>query len=138
MQRQTGKPAISIVFYDGYCGLCSGTVKFLLAKDKNKDLYFAPLEGRTFINLLHSGEVLDRKNSVVFYHDGVAFYESDATFAIMSVLPSPWRILALLKFIPKSIRNFVYRIIAKNRISWFGKHDTCYIATGIHAERMLP
>jgi predicted DCC family thiol-disulfide oxidoreductase YuxK len=138
MRRQTGKPAISIVFYDGYCGLCSGTVKFLLAKDKNKDLYFAPIKGKTFVNLLQSGEVLDRKNSVVFYHNGVAFYESDATFAIMAVLPPPWRILALLKFIPKSIRNFVYGIIAKNRISWFGKHDTCYIATGIHAERMLP
>jgi len=138
MRRQTGKPTISIVFYDGYCGLCSGTVKFLLAKDKNKDLYFAPLDGRTFVNLLQSGEVLSRKNSVVFYQDGVAFYESDATFAIMSVLPSPWRILALLKYIPKSIRNFVYRIIAKNRINWFGKNDTCYVATGIDAERMLP
>ena len=138
MQKQTGKPAISIVFYDGYCGLCSGTVKFLLAKDINRDLYFAPLDGRTFVNLLQSGEVLARKNSVVFYHDGVAFYESDATFAIMSVLPSPWRILALLKYIPKSIRNFAYGIIAKNRIRWFGKNDTCYIATGIDAERMLP
>jgi predicted DCC family thiol-disulfide oxidoreductase YuxK len=138
MRRQPGKPAISIVFYDGYCGLCSGTVKFLLAKDRSQNLYFAPIKGKTFVNLLQSGEVLDRKNSVVFYHNGVAFYESDATFAIMTVLPAPWRFLAILKFIPTLIRNFAYRIIAKNRISWFGKNDTCYIATGIYAERMLP
>ena len=138
MQRQTGKPEISIVFYDGYCGLCSSTVKFLLAKDSKKDLYFAPLEGRTFFNLVQSGEILPRKNSVIFYHDGLAFYESDATFAIMSVLPAPWSFLALLRFIPKSIRNLVYSIIAKNRIRWFGKHENCYTAKGIDAERMLP
>ncbi|MFM1963600.1 MAG: hypothetical protein RLZZ172_2445 [Bacteroidota bacterium] len=138
MQRQTGKPAISIVFYDGYCGLCSITVKFLLAKDNKKDLYFAPLEGKTFDNLVLSGQISHQKNSVIFYQDGLAFYESDATLAILSVLPAPWRFLALLRFIPKSIRNIAYRIIAKNRISWFGKHEKCYTAKGIDADRMLP
>jgi predicted DCC family thiol-disulfide oxidoreductase YuxK len=138
MQRQTGRPAISIVFYDGYCGLCSRTVKFLLAKDNKKDLYFAPLEGKTFDNLVLSGQISHKNNSVIFYHGGLAFYESDATLTIMSVLPAPWKFFSLLKFIPKSIRNFAYRFIAKNRTLWFGKHEKCYTVNGTDADRVLP
>jgi predicted DCC family thiol-disulfide oxidoreductase YuxK len=138
MQTLTGKPAISIVFYDGYCGLCSRTINFLLAKDKKKNFHFAPLDGKTFDKLLLSGKISQKKDSVILYQDGLALYESDATLAIMSVLPAPWRFLAILRFIPKSIRNLVYRIIAKNRIGWFGKHEKCYTAEGISTDRMLP
>ena len=38
-----------LVFYDGDCGLCHRTVRFLLARDPEGSLFlFAPLFGETF------------------------------------------------------------------------------------------
>ena len=35
----------SVVFYDGVCGLCSRLVRFLLRRDRDGRLLFAPLQG---------------------------------------------------------------------------------------------
>jgi predicted DCC family thiol-disulfide oxidoreductase YuxK len=36
-----------VVFYDGVCGLCDRSVQFLLARDRERVLHFAPLQGPT-------------------------------------------------------------------------------------------
>ncbi len=133
----TGKPVVSIVFYDGYCGLCSNTVKFLLRKDAKKELFFAPINGKTHQNLVAAGEVKSITDTVVFYHNGNAFYKSEATLSIMKVLPFPWILLSGLRVIPLSIRDWIYEIIAKNRLNWFGKNESCFLIEGIDKERML-
>ncbi len=133
----TGKPAVSIVFYDGYCGLCSNTVKFLLQTDRHKELFYAPINGKTHQNLISSGEVKPISDSVVFYHNGQAFYQSEATLTIMKVLPFPWKLLSALRIIPRAIRDGVYQLIAKNRLRWFGKNESCFLVTGQDADRML-
>ena len=37
----------AIVFFDGDCGLCSVSVRFLIKCDSHQHLYFAPLQGVT-------------------------------------------------------------------------------------------
>ena len=52
----------------------------------------------------------------------------------------PWRpvvVVVLLRFIPRPIRNPVYRVIARNRYRWFGKRDTCRIPTAEEKLRFL-
>jgi predicted DCC family thiol-disulfide oxidoreductase YuxK len=34
-----------------------------------------------------------------------------------------------MKVIPKKLRDYIYRIIAKNRYKWFGKTESCRIIT---------
>ena len=34
----------SILFFDGNCGLCNRSVKFVLRKEKNQELIFSPLQ----------------------------------------------------------------------------------------------
>jgi predicted DCC family thiol-disulfide oxidoreductase YuxK len=138
MLNYTAKPATPIVFYDGHCGLCSRTVSFLLKADKNKQLFFAPQQGETFQHLLNENQLLVQENSVVLLKNGVAYYRSDAMLEIMSLLPLPWKFLAILKIIPAGIRDLVYNLIARNRNRFWGLRNICYRATGIYADRMLP
>lgn len=41
-----------IVFYDGGCGLCHATVRFVLARDRDARFAFAPLDGALFARML--------------------------------------------------------------------------------------
>ena len=41
-----------VVFYDGVCGLCDRTVRFLLRRDRRDRLRFAPLQGEVARKLL--------------------------------------------------------------------------------------
>ncbi len=62
-----------IVFFDGVCGLCNHTVNWLLAKDPEHRLRFAPLQGTTAERLLKS-EIRDRLDTLVFIRDGRTFH----------------------------------------------------------------
>jgi predicted DCC family thiol-disulfide oxidoreductase YuxK len=38
---------------------------------------------------------------------------------------------------PRFFRDFIYRIIAKNRYRWFGKHTQCALPTAEQRERFI-
>ena len=40
----------SILFYDGECGVCSRTVRFILKNERSKELFFCSLQGDFAIN----------------------------------------------------------------------------------------
>ena len=44
------------VFYDGHCGLCHRSVRFLLVEDRVGSFRFAPLQGPTFAQLVPEAE----------------------------------------------------------------------------------
>lgn len=45
--RRPAAGARHVLFYDGVCGLCDRAVRFLLARDRERVLLFAPLQGPT-------------------------------------------------------------------------------------------
>ncbi|HEX9186541.1 MAG TPA: DCC1-like thiol-disulfide oxidoreductase family protein [Vicinamibacteria bacterium] len=47
---------MTVLFYDGACGLCHLSVRLLLALDRTGTLRFAPLGGETFLRLVPEGE----------------------------------------------------------------------------------
>jgi len=127
-----------IVLFDGVCNLCEGSVQFLLKRDKQNVLYYASLQSDAAAELLpNSG--LDEKflKSIVFIDEGEAFTESDAVLRICKYLPQPWRSLQYFRYIPKWIRDPVYRFIARNRYRWFGKKDQCMMPAEGVMERFL-
>lgn len=114
------------MFYDGDCVLCSKTIIFLLKADQKKRLKFAPLTGTTsqsFSIDLAQG----REATVVFYKEGKSFYRSTAVLKIAQQLPFPWPLFSILLLIPAFIRDYIYRIIGKNRYNWFGKNEVCFV-----------
>ncbi|MCP4122872.1 MAG: thiol-disulfide oxidoreductase DCC family protein [Bacteroidetes bacterium] len=127
-----------IVLFDGVCNLCEGSVQFLLKRDKQKILRYASLQSDSGAKLL-SMTGLDERflKSIVFIDEGEAFTESDAVLRICKYLPQPWNALQYFRFVPKWIRDPVYRFIAQNRYRWFGKKEQCVIPQAGVMERFL-
>jgi len=137
----------SILFFDGYCSLCNKWVDLLLRvlKSRKNDsthssFHLASLQGKTAQSIFTEAKRTDLiqppLQTVVLYQrvagtvGEVEFYtESDAVLKLFSDFEFPWSMIALFRFVPKFIRNFIYRLIAKNRYQWFGKRNQCRLPT---------
>lgn len=128
-----------ILLFDGVCGMCSRFVQIALDLDRDKRFMFAPLQGETTaaLRVIHP-EIPEHLDTIVFVDDGAVFLFSAAILEASRYLPFPWRLARGLSLVPRPVRDFVYRRIAANRYSIFGKHDSCRIPAPGQIERFLP
>ncbi|PJZ24506.1 thiol-disulfide oxidoreductase [Leptospira hartskeerlii] len=130
----------SIVLFDGVCNLCNGAVNVLLDLDKYKRLKFASLQSEYAKNLIQSKsleEKIRRIDSILFWDGKEIHIKSNAIIEICGKVGGFWKILKLGYIIPKSLRNIVYDLIAKNRYRLFGKRESCRMPTPELKERIL-
>ncbi len=119
---------LPVVFYDGDCGLCHGTVRFVLAHDEAAIFRFAPLCSPAFERMIPAAERSWIPDSVVVRTtDQRTVTQSDAIVEILRQLGGVWGLLAtLLRAVPRPIRNTGYRFVASVRASLFARPtDAC-------------
>ncbi len=127
-----------ILFFDGVCNLCNGTVQWVIRQDSQQAIQFAALQSETAkLKLSALGIDLQKLESLVFLEDGVVYTHSDAALRLARALGSPWSWVGMFVFVPKFIRDAVYRFIAKNRYAWFGKQESCMMPTPDLKKRFL-
>lgn len=144
---QTSSKARRIVFFDGYCTLCNQWVDFLLrvlTNPKKESTHYsfqlASLQGKTAKEILASTGRSDLLappfNTIVLYervagtvNEVVFFTESDAILRIFAGIGTPWSFFAIFRFLPRFVRDGIYRLIARYRYRWFGKRETCRLPT---------
>ena len=126
-----------VVFFDGVCHLCNGSVKFLLKYNSKKDLVFSPLQSDRAKEILDSQGKKDLGDSIIYLKNGRLLSESTAALHLAGELVFPINILKVFLIVPAFIRNGVYRWIARNRYSWFGKYDSCMIPEPEVSHRFL-
>lgn len=104
------------VFYDGACGLCQGSMRFLLAEDRGEALRFAPLGGETFQREIGDA-VSDLPDSlVVRLASGELLVRSRAVLALGEGLGGLWRALAIvLRVVPRPLLDRAYDGVATVR-----------------------
>ena len=118
-----------IVFFDGVCGLCNHTVNWLLARDPEHRLRFAPLQGVTAGRILDQ-QIRDRLDTLVFVRNDMTFVRTAAVSRILMTLGGRWKLLGgLLWIIPWPVRDLGYRLVSRYRYRLFGKHDACRLPT---------
>lgn len=127
-----------IIFFDGVCGMCNAFVSLILRADRNQTFLFAPLQGSTARAMLPPlGD--DARHWSMIYVDARGVHDqSDASLEVYRRLGGFWGLLGLLRWVPGSVRNPVYRVIARNRYRWFGKRDVCRIPSEAEQARFLP
>ena len=130
--------ARATVFFDGECLLCNGFVDLIMRIDKASLLRIAPLQGATAQKLLPSLPENTEDWSIYYIEAGKIYDQSDAVLRVLHRLGGIWYWLGFARVIPRSIRNFVYRIIARNRYRWFGRRATCRMPTDQNKARFLP
>ena len=132
-----------VLLYDGVCGLCNRTVRFVLRRDREKKFQFAPLQSAFAARLLWKKGVdasdLNSFYIVVFREEGeILLKQSDAVLWVMVKLPGIWPGVArVLRFVPRTVRDCGYRAIARSRYQLFGRYETCPIPSESDRERFI-
>lgn len=127
----------AIVFFDGFCGLCNRFVDFLLARDRDHRLWFAPLQGITASQRLGRLESSD-PDSIVYLEGDHIEDRSTAVLSAVGRLGGGWSFVALLGLLPGPLRDAMYRVLARNRYRWFGRTETCRLPTEAERVAFLP
>jgi len=125
-----------IVFFDGVCNLCNVSVDFLIRHDKHHVLFFAPLQGETAQQML-SSEAREF-DSFIYWRNGRTLLESTAAIRVVADLGFWWKWALIFFIIPPFLRNPIYRWIARNRYSWFGKKSICRLPSESEKQKFLP
>lgn len=133
-----GKTEDPVLLFDGVCNLCDGSVKFILRHEKNSDLKFAAIQSEAGQKLLSQKNINPGQiDSVILIKGGKVYTESDAVLNVTKFLRFPYSLCNILRVVPKPVRNFFYKKVARNRYRWFGKRDSCMMPTPNLENRFL-
>ena len=127
-----------IVFFDGVCGLCNRVVDVLLRADRTARLRFAPLQGDTAKRILPPRPPDTTGWSVIYVDEHGVHERTDALLAVGGRLGGAWRLIAVLRLVPRPIRDALYRTIARHRYRWFGRRVACRVPSAHEGPRFLP
>ena len=118
----------NIVFYDGVCSFCNGLVFFFLKHEKNNNMSFCSLQSDFAKSFLKDFNIQVNLDTIYYYSNGKVYDRSEAIKKITRNLKPPYLIVSyFLAIAPKFIREYFYKVFAKNRYKWFGKEDECQI-----------
>lgn len=126
----------TIVFFDGYCGLCNHSVNLLLRLDSKKALNYAPLQGTTASALLPQ-ELLKNPQTIVVFDDHRIWTKSEAVFRIIQKLGGIFSLLLIFKILPIGLMNWGYDFVSRNRLRLFKPLATCRLPSADEADRFL-
>ena len=130
-----------IIFFDGICNLCNSFVNYCIDHNEKADLFFSPIQSELADRLIPQEKLILKTNpiaaSVVYYKEGKIMMHSRAVFEIVKELKGIIRIIGIFSFLPVSLTDWGYRLIARNRYKWFGKQESCRIPTPELQSRFL-
>ncbi len=127
----------SIVLFDGECHFCNQSVQFIIKRDPKVHFNFAHLSSKTGRQLMLDLNIPADSDSLILIQGNTYFIESTAALKISKKLNKAWPLLYSFIIVPKFLRNFVYRLIANNRYTLFGKAKSCKILKPIDQQRFL-
>lgn len=126
----------SIVFYDGECGFCQSTVQIILSNDKSSLIHFASIQSSFTTSFFQSiNEPIPDLSTFYFYYNGQLYSKSNAALNVARLLKFPFPLLFIFKIVPKFIRDFIYDLIAKNRLKLAS--NSCRIPTVEEKNRFI-
>ncbi|MBM3452539.1 MAG: DUF393 domain-containing protein [Bacteroidetes bacterium] len=106
----------TIVFYDGYCGLCNFVIQFILKNERKEKLMFCSLQSEFAIEFLkEKGYDATLLNTLYFYNGSRIFRKSSAALQIIRYLKPIWWILLIFWIVPWFVRDIFYDGIASIR-----------------------
>lgn len=115
-----------VVLFDGTCGFCNGSVRWVVERDHLGRLHFAPQTSEMGAFLLaEQGLEEVAAQSLILVEEGRAYTRSTAALRIAGFLQFPWSWLRVLLWVPRVIRDGVYDLVARNRYRLAGQQETC-------------
>ncbi len=127
-----------IIIFDGVCVMCSAWARFVLKHDRQERFRLLPAQSDLGAALYrHYG--LDPVNyeTNVLIENGQAYFKSTGSLRMFRMLGLPWSLVGIFGLFPERFRDRAYELVARNRYRWFGRRETCYVATENEKARFL-
>lgn len=127
-----------IIIFDGECNLCHGAVNFIINRDPDGRFAFSPLQSHFSQEYIQLHELESLMFATLFLiKNDTCYIRSDAAIEIAKALSGQWKWLRLFRFIPRSIRDYFYQLVAKNRYQIFGRRDACMLPSSELSHRFI-
>lgn len=117
-----------VIVFDGACALCSGFMRFVVARDRQGHFHFATAQsalGEALYAALDARHGDYDTNLVLC--DGRLHEKLDGFAEVMRRLGWPWRALVVLGLLPAGLKSWLYDRIARNRFALFARRDSCLV-----------
>jgi predicted DCC family thiol-disulfide oxidoreductase YuxK len=125
-----------MLVYDGDCGFCSRSIKFILGHERKHELLFVTRQSELGIRLRRQYG-LETMESMLWIEDGSVLTESSAVLRIASYVGGWCRIAAIGSVIPLKFRNWAYRLFARNRHRFARNSEQCLLPTPEQRKRFV-
>lgn len=127
-----------IIVFDAMCVLCSANAAFVLSHDSAGRFRLASMQGEVGAALYRRFGIDPANPETMIVVEGDrALRDSDAVLTIWAGLDRPWNWLAVFRWVPRALRDPVYRWVARHRYRLFGKRETCWLPTPEQERRIL-
>lgn len=113
------------IIFDGDCLFCQRSVRFIHRHDGANRFRFASRQSAAGERLLGAARVGLAPNSMVLIDDAGVWLRSDAVLRIAAQLGPPWSWARVGLWIPRVLRDGVYRLIAVIRHQLSGYLPAC-------------
>lgn len=128
----------SIIFFDGICNLCNGSINFILKRDRNNQFLVGALQDDFSKKILSFYTIHpDYMESLILLEGSNLYIKSSAALRIAKKLNGLWPVFYIFIAIPQGIRDRIYDWIGRNRYRWFGKKNTCRVASPTEHAKFL-
>jgi predicted DCC family thiol-disulfide oxidoreductase YuxK len=103
-----------------------------MAHDRNRVVQFASAQselGRAVYEALR----MPVDDSYLLIDELGVHSKSDGYIRLADILGGCWRIAAVVRVVPRQLRDWIYDAVARNRYRWFGRTEQCRLLT--HEQR---
>ena len=105
-----------IILFDGECGFCQRSVRFVLRHDKRGVFRFAARQSGAGLRLLaEHGLPPEGVDSMVLLEDDREYTHSTGSLRIVRRLRFPWWLGYAGIVVPRPLRDAAYKLVARNR-----------------------
>ena len=73
----------------------------------------------------------------ILIEDGRAYFKADGTVRMFAKLGFPWSMMRGLRILPTAVQDWLYELLARNRLRLFGRSNQCFVPTPEIRERFL-
>jgi predicted DCC family thiol-disulfide oxidoreductase YuxK len=127
-----------LALVDGECALCSRSARLICRLDRRAEFRIAAVQsplGRALCT--HYGLDADDPTSWLYIENGRAYGALDAVVRAGRRLGGLGLLAAPLGWLPRGMRDALYRFVATRRIAWFGRADLCALPDPELRRRLL-
>lgn len=127
-----------VAVMDSECAFCSWGARMVHRLDRSNSVRICPAQSPLGAALMrHYGLDPTDPESWLFIEQGIPHVDLEAVIHAGQCFGGFGRLTWLLRLVPKPLRNWLYRRVARNRYAVFGRGDFCALPDPEFQRRLL-